>query len=266
MPCYADTIVKMKYACQTVKKEDNLIVIWAIGLYPMEYENSEIEMVQFVPINSTNRDLEFQAIFERNSFFFVGGKIVFSFYKNNKRPKMIVLILTNLAILNKVVKSNKCSLAVSFIGVPQELLSVFESDETAIFSVLINIVKKSLIFIVGQIEVILNEFYIYTKDINLIDFNNFKRKIFDNSSDCSSNDVNMTRSKLLSMHHNINKNLKDIYKDDVYSSSKRVRVESCDEVDQFDDIGCCSFDAINSNINEIRQDKSFDNVSSEKSF
>ncbi|CAG8701726.1 18368_t:CDS:2 [Dentiscutata erythropus] len=87
MPCYADTIVKVKIVRQTAKEEDNLLVVWAVGSYPVEREDNDLEMVLFVPIDSSKRDPETQAIFERNSFFSVGGKILPGYYEGNKRPK-----------------------------------------------------------------------------------------------------------------------------------------------------------------------------------
>ncbi|CAG8706975.1 4390_t:CDS:1, partial [Ambispora leptoticha] len=80
MPCYADTIVRVKYVRQTTKDDSNLIVVWAVGLYPVGCEDSKIEMVLFVPINFSDRDPEAQAIFERDGFYSVGGKIVSGYY------------------------------------------------------------------------------------------------------------------------------------------------------------------------------------------
>ncbi|KAF0552776.1 hypothetical protein F8M41_021018 [Gigaspora margarita] len=87
MPCYADTIVKVKIVYQTVKEEDNLMVVWTIGMYPVKCEDNNMEMVLFVPIDSSERDYETQAIFEKNSFFSVGRKIIPGYYKGNKRIK-----------------------------------------------------------------------------------------------------------------------------------------------------------------------------------
>lgn len=177
---------------------------------------------------------------------------------------------------------------------PQESPIVLENNADAIFNVLVNdyllgqewnfIVKvvfphcnprfthlktvvhpqESFVFVVGQMEVIEDDFYIYARDINLIDINRLKRKIFDNSFNRSSEGVNVTRSKLLSVYQNINENSKNIHKaedsssvlndsiDEFHSgsfstddiSSKRARVESCDEsVDEFDNSDKCDVES-----------------------
>ena len=76
MPCYADTIVRIKYVKQHVKADLGFSTVWALGAYPVEREDYEIELVLFVPVDSNDRDSETQAIFEKDNFFAVGGKIV----------------------------------------------------------------------------------------------------------------------------------------------------------------------------------------------
>ncbi|CAG8748665.1 10099_t:CDS:2 [Dentiscutata erythropus] len=153
-------------------------------------------MSLFVPLNLEERDSEIQAIFEKNSFFCVGGKIIPGVYNGCKRAKMIVSTSTHVSILNKVVESNKCPLKVSLVGVPQEMpigikddsvintlvtdfsgqehnfiMKVVFSHHNSHLSHLKDIIRpqKSLIFVVGQLEIIGNEFYVYSKDINYID-------------------------------------------------------------------------------------------------
>ena len=94
MPCYAGTIVKIKVVRQTEKQDTGLLVVWAVGVYPVEREDNEMEMVLFVPLNSSERDFETQAIFEKDNFYSVGGKIVPSYYVGNKRPKVCLIELT----------------------------------------------------------------------------------------------------------------------------------------------------------------------------
>ncbi|CAG8457069.1 465_t:CDS:2, partial [Scutellospora calospora] len=72
--------------------------------------------------------------------------------------------------------------------------------------------KESLVFIVEQLEVINNDFYVYAKDINLVDTSFFKKRIFDDSSSKLTEVINTIRSKLLSMYHNINESQKGISK------------------------------------------------------
>ncbi|CAG8674078.1 5460_t:CDS:2, partial [Cetraspora pellucida] len=226
MPCYTDTIVRVKYVRQSGGKGDsNFRAIWAVGTYPVEREDNEIEMVLFVPVNPDERDLETQAVFEKDSFYSVGGKIVPSYYGGKKRPK--------------VERSNKCPLKVSLVGISQELPRVIGSNENAIFNVSISdyvgqsydfIVKvvfpnsnsrfgnlkntirsqNSLIFIVGQMEIIDDDFYVYAKEINSIDTHFlFKQNVFSNNESSNVSELaNTTRSKLLSTHRNIIENLK----------------------------------------------------------
>ncbi|CAG8674062.1 17019_t:CDS:1 [Cetraspora pellucida] len=67
--------------------------------------------------------------------------------------------------------------------------------------------QELLIFVVGQIEVIDNKFYINAKDINYI---NMKKKDSEaDDSQISSTSTNLTRSKLLNIHQNIIKNSRD---------------------------------------------------------
>ena len=151
---------------------------------------------------------------------------------------MTVSISTCVNILSRADNSNKCPLKVSLVGVPQESPQVVGVDENAVVSVLVSdyagqdynfIVKvafphtnsrfaslmnliqpqRSFVFVVGQMEVIDNEFYIYSKDINYIDdaFSSSKQKAFDDNS--SPGVVNTARSRLLSTHRNIAETLKE---------------------------------------------------------
>ncbi|CAG8602410.1 3729_t:CDS:2 [Diversispora eburnea] len=106
-PCCADTIVRIKYVRKTEKNDTNLLVVWAIGVYPIEREDSEIEMVLFVPIDLRERVPETQAVFEKDSFYPVGGKLYLDIME------MMVSVSTGLSVFNKALNSNKCSLKVS---------------------------------------------------------------------------------------------------------------------------------------------------------
>ncbi|CAG8560822.1 2310_t:CDS:2 [Cetraspora pellucida] len=64
MPCFTDTIVKIKFSKQNVKKESGLISVWAVRTYPVGNEDCVIELVLFVRIYSKERDLDTQAIFD----------------------------------------------------------------------------------------------------------------------------------------------------------------------------------------------------------
>ncbi|CAG8528274.1 26657_t:CDS:1, partial [Dentiscutata erythropus] len=63
MPCYADTVVRIKLARQHVKEDANLLVVWALGSYPVEREDYDIELSLFLSNNLDESDPESQAIF-----------------------------------------------------------------------------------------------------------------------------------------------------------------------------------------------------------
>ncbi|CAG8777946.1 6426_t:CDS:2, partial [Racocetra persica] len=232
MPCYADTIVRIKYVKQNVKEDSDLLVVWAIGTYPIEREDYDIELVLFVPVNLNDRDFETQAVFEKDNFFSVGGKIVPGYYNGNKRAKMTVSTSTHVTILNKVVESNKCPLKISLVGVPQEMPSDVKDD--VIVKVLITDYidtihpQESLVFVVGQLEIIDNEFYVYAKNINYVDTKFIvKKKWFKSGSQKFSASQNSIWSKLLATHQNISENSKDNLERETLSS-----VNSGDFVDK----------------------------------
>ncbi|CAG8596488.1 12966_t:CDS:2, partial [Cetraspora pellucida] len=222
---------------QHVKEDSNLLVVWALGAYSVEREDYDIELILFVPIDLNDRDFESQAVFEKDRFFSVGGKIVPGYYGNNKRAKMTVSTSTHVTILNKVSEANKCPLKISLIGIPQDKPN--EIKEDIVVNILITdyvgqecnfIVKavfpcynlrfmhlkdtikplESLVFLVGQMEIINNNFYVYVKDINYVDtYFAEKRKFLDsNAVQDSSMSQTSIRSKLLVTHKNISENSK----------------------------------------------------------
>ncbi|RHZ77551.1 hypothetical protein Glove_176g34 [Diversispora epigaea] len=81
MPCYADE-----------KEDTKLLVVWALGSYPAGRDDYDIEMTLFAPVNMDDRDNETQAIFKKDNFFSVGGKI------------MMVSTSTHVTLLTKVVE------------------------------------------------------------------------------------------------------------------------------------------------------------------
>ncbi|CAG8723790.1 9838_t:CDS:2, partial [Cetraspora pellucida] len=111
MSCYTNMIVRVKYVKQYKKEDVNLLVVWALGTYSVKHEDYNIEMMLFLPISLDNRDFETQAVFKKDSFFSVDGKIVTVYYSTNHRIKMTVLTSTHVSIFNKVADSNKYSIA-----------------------------------------------------------------------------------------------------------------------------------------------------------
>lgn len=59
-----------------------------MNIYPFEREDNGIEMVLFVPLDVHERDFETQVVFEKDTFYSVGGKIVPGYYGGTKRPKV----------------------------------------------------------------------------------------------------------------------------------------------------------------------------------
>ncbi|CAG8729600.1 3996_t:CDS:2 [Dentiscutata erythropus] len=190
MPCYADTIVKINYVKQNVSSKDpNLLVMWALGSYSVKRDDYYIKMTLFVPSNSDDRDSETQAVFIKDIFFLVGGKIMPGFFEGKKRAKMTDSTSTYVMILNKVVGSNKYLLKFS------HLKSNIQP-------------RESLIFIVGQLEIIGNE--------------HGDSQVFLSSK-------NSIQSKLLVTHHNIAEKSK--FKPEHEVGSSVISGDSVDKID-----------------------------------
>lgn len=119
MPICADTIVKIKFVKQT--EQDKFLNVWPIGTYPVD-QNNEIELILFIPKNVEDREEDTQAIFEKDEYFSVGGKIVPEKRNDNIRPKMTVATSTRIFINNVIPLSNRCPLKISLIGTAQESL------------------------------------------------------------------------------------------------------------------------------------------------
>ncbi|CAG8462565.1 7407_t:CDS:2 [Gigaspora rosea] len=88
MPICDDTIVKIKFLKQT--EQDKHLSVWAI-----------------------DREEDTQAIFEKDEYFAVGGKIVPEKRNDNIRPKMTVATSTRIFINNSIPQSNRCPLKIS---------------------------------------------------------------------------------------------------------------------------------------------------------
>ncbi|CAG8435702.1 3353_t:CDS:2 [Scutellospora calospora] len=95
----------------------------AIGEYPVECEDYEIEMILFALANLNERDPESQTFLKKIISILLEIKVSTSTY---------------LTILNKVVVSNKCLLKISLVGVPQSMPQEVLNDENAIIQILIN--------------------------------------------------------------------------------------------------------------------------------
>ncbi|CAG8806550.1 16721_t:CDS:2, partial [Dentiscutata erythropus] len=202
MPCYADTIVKVNQVHQTCNKDSKLFAIRAVGVYPIESEDCELDMTLFIPMNDKEKDPNLQSIFETNEYYCVGGKIVLGFYNGNLRLKMTVASSTHLSI-KKDFGSNRCPLKVSLVGVAQDapkeincenaILNVLVNDYAGqIYSFTIKVIfphhnsrfkhlmnstrlHESVLF-VGQMEIIEKDLYVYAVDISYVDTGSATKK------------------------------------------------------------------------------------------
>lgn len=158
---------------------------------------------------------------------------------------MIVAISTCVVFL-KAFNSNKVPLKISLFGFSQEVLRIVGDDDNAVvdmlvnnyagqdinfvvkvvfpysnsqFSNLMNLIRSqsSFIFVVSQMEVIDNKFYVYSRDINCADDSFLSSKSKVNNYSGSSDVDNSAKSKLLSTHHNISKKSKEFLKAEVTS-------------------------------------------------
>ncbi|CAG8613831.1 28402_t:CDS:2 [Dentiscutata erythropus] len=251
-------IVRIKYVTFHENEKIESLVVWALSTYPVEQEDYDIEMSLFVPLKLDERDLETQVVFEKDSFFVLVAKLFLGFME------MIVSSSTHVSIFNKIVELNKCPLKVSLVGISQELPCEVKDDyviKTLVFdfsgqeyNFIMKVVfsyynlrltrvkdtirpQELLIFVVGQLEIIKNEFYIYAKDINYVDTRfSSKKKFFDRDISCNSSlSKSSIRSKLLVTHKNIVGDSEEKLDDGIQGGSNNF-VDSSD----FNFAGCSS--------------------------
>ncbi|CAG8657851.1 27633_t:CDS:2, partial [Dentiscutata erythropus] len=234
MSCCVDNIVKITQVRQTDKDESNFSVVWALGVYPVESEDHEIEVTLFVPVNKDERDPNTQSVFVRGEFYSVCGKVV---------SGMTALSSMHLT-LQRDLGSNHCSLKVSLVGVAQNFPKKIDS-ESAMFKLLylMNSVcpNESVLFVVGHME----DLNVYAVDTSFVDFCSVgKRKISSlNDSQSTSGLYRSVHSKFLTVHQNViekppgvflgevDKLLVDL---DVTSScSRHTRVENVEDDDLY---------------------------------
>ncbi|CAG8841676.1 30595_t:CDS:2, partial [Racocetra persica] len=165
------TIVKINQVRLTDKDEMKLTVIWAIGAYPVESEDCEMEIVLFVPLDENERDPNAQSVFVKNKYYSICGKVVPGTYNNKLRLKMTVTSSTHLTIRRNP-GSNRCPLKTSLIGIAQNMPKEV-NDENAIFKVLVNdyagqhcsfLIK--IAFPYRHMEVIEEDLYVYAADVS----------------------------------------------------------------------------------------------------
>ncbi|CAG8566431.1 6425_t:CDS:2, partial [Cetraspora pellucida] len=183
--------------------------------------------------NLGERDPDTHALFEKDEYFSVSSKIVPETYESNLRPRMTVSTSTHVKIL-KVSDLNKCPLKVSLAGMVEKASDEFGDNENAVIEVLVTdymrrdynfIIKvvfphlspqfkslmsivrpgESIVFVVGQMEFIDRELYMYAHDINCIDTHFIKKREIEIDSEQS---MKSTRSRLLTIHKSISKRVK----------------------------------------------------------
>ncbi|CAG8795824.1 12992_t:CDS:2, partial [Dentiscutata erythropus] len=222
--------------------DETKLTIYATGTYPVESEDHELEMVLFILINDEERDPNTQSIFEKNEFYCVSGKI------------MTVASSTHLTI-KRDIGSNRCLLKASLVSIMQDMPTEI-NNENAIINVLVEdyagqnysfIIKivfpyhntrfkhlmnntrstESMLFIVGQMEIIEKDLYIYAVDISYLNINyGIKRKVLESeNSQPTKRLYRSVHSKLLIAHQNVNENTSEISKT-TNSDAKKEKDES----------------------------------------
>ncbi|CAG8589465.1 21671_t:CDS:2 [Dentiscutata erythropus] len=241
----------------------------ALRTYPPGHNDKEIEVTLFLPINQDKRDSESQAIFKRDEYYSVGGKIVPGSYNGKIKPKITVAVSTHITIVDKVLTANKCSLITSLIGISQEMPIEIRNTKDSVIETLIsdyvgqpcsykvkvvfpcdnsrfNHLKttihpqESLIFVIGQMEIISDEFYVYANDINYINTYFVPKNKEHINVELSS--PNLMRSKLLNVHQNATNNFQDNSEDlkrkksEVDNSENNpLKCKKSEDVDELDD-------------------------------
>ncbi|RIB16354.1 hypothetical protein C2G38_2190154 [Gigaspora rosea] len=142
MPCYLDTIVKIKHVKQNETKDAKSISVWAIGMYPTGLENNEIEIGLYVPCNRDDQDHDSQAMFRRDEYYSVSRKIVPNRYAGCVKPKMSVATSTHLTIAGRALESNKCPLKVSLIGSAQGNPTAIDIDNSVIEMIITDYISR----------------------------------------------------------------------------------------------------------------------------
>ncbi|RIB26859.1 hypothetical protein C2G38_2162112 [Gigaspora rosea] len=164
MPCHVDTVVKVSQVHQTCNEDSKLFTYLAVGVYSVGSEDCELDMALFIPIGVEERDPNTQSIFETNEYYCVSGKTVLENYNGNLRLKMTVALSTHLSIKRDLVNDYTGKIYNFTIKV------VFPHHNTH-FKHLINSTRlnESILFVVGQMEIIEKNLYVYAIDISYID-------------------------------------------------------------------------------------------------
>ncbi|CAG8501338.1 384_t:CDS:2, partial [Scutellospora calospora] len=210
MPYCIDTIIKIIQVRLTEKDELNFTIVWALGVYPVESEDREMEVTLFVPVNEDERDPNTQSVFVKSEYYSVCGKVVTGTYNGKFRLKMIAMLSTHFT-LKRDLGSNRCLLKALLVSVAQDLPKEIDS-ENAMFELSVNDYNESVLFVVRHLEVIQQDLYIYTADTSFVKVCSAVKRKFSSSSDSqtTSGEYRSVRSRLLTAHQNVIKKLPQV--------------------------------------------------------
>ncbi|CAG8629451.1 4005_t:CDS:2 [Cetraspora pellucida] len=257
MLCSIDTIVKIIQVRETGKDESNFIVVWALGVYPVESEDREMEITLFVPVNEYERDPNVQLVFVKSEYYSVCGKVVTGMYNGKPRLKMTAISSTHLTI-RRDLGSNRCPLKALLVGVAQDIPEEID-DESAMFKLLVNdYAGKNYSFVIKE------DLYVYAADVSFVVVNSaVKRKVSSlGSSQTTSEVYRSVRSKLLTAHQSSNGKSSQVFLAeadkhlaDPVIDGPRSRYTRVEDVDDEDDYSSCS--------QTVEHDKKFRDSNSE---
>ncbi|RIB05347.1 hypothetical protein C2G38_2047659 [Gigaspora rosea] len=161
-------------------------------------------MIMFVPIEPNKRDPDSQAVFEKDHYYVVSGKIVLEIYRGIKRVKMTISTSTCVSI-NKIPDSNNCPMRVSVVGIVQnEVEKQLQMMKMLLLKFQSTIIPLQML-ISCELEIIKDNIYIYAKDINYVELHiEVKKQVFDSYNSQNSTMLSIsTQSKLLATYRSI---------------------------------------------------------------
>ncbi|CAG8715835.1 9774_t:CDS:2 [Dentiscutata erythropus] len=216
MPCCVDTIVKINQVRQTDKEETKLTIVWAIGIYPIESEDREMEI-----------------------YYSVSGKVVPGTHNNELRLKMTATSSTHLTI-RRDLGSNRCPLKTSLVGVVQDIpkevddeyaeLYVYAAD---IFLIDINFTAKRKISSLNNSQTT-TEIYrtVRTKLLN-VHQNANEKSTEETSTKTNKHTIDLTTDNLNISKHTRVEDAED--DDDLYEQSAECSKKYTNESNEYDD-------------------------------
>ncbi|CAG8495904.1 25553_t:CDS:2 [Gigaspora rosea] len=224
MPCFATTIVKISQVRLYVKDEINSAVVWAVGNYPIEQETNSMVIIMFVPIDPNKRDPDSQAVFEKDHYYVVSGKIVPEIYRGIKKVKMTISTSTCVKAVpndeNAVVKVSTNDYTTQNVNFVVNIVFPYTNSRFQHFKTSIR-PTESLLFVVGELEIIKDNIYIYAKDINYVETHiEVKKQVFD-SNNSQTSTMSSTSTRPSTSANTINLDDFEVDKSEVLLSNSR---------------------------------------------